>query len=50
MAATCAAEVAGLPAYEELRWVNPNSFIERSQAEDPHESLFWRFWGELAFE
>jgi len=47
MAATCAA-VAGLPPTEELDGVNLIPYLNGSQAEDPHEALFWRFWGQLA--
>lgn len=47
MAATCAA-VAGLPPIEELDGVNLIPYLNEKKEGDPHESLFWRFWGQWA--
>jgi len=47
MAATCAA-VAGLPPIDELDGVNLMPYLTGKMNSDPHEALFWRFWGQWA--
>lgn len=47
VAATCIA-LAGLPETNELDGTNLIPYLNNAKKGDPHETLFWRFWGQSA--
>ncbi|MCA0957662.1 sulfatase-like hydrolase/transferase [Muricauda ruestringensis] len=47
VAATCAA-IAGLGVVDELDGVNLVPYLNGERKEDPHEAIYWRFWGQQA--
>ena len=47
VAATCIA-LAGLPPIQELDGANLIPFLNGKKKGEPHEAIFWRFWGQQA--
>jgi arylsulfatase A-like enzyme len=47
VAATCVA-LAGLGTVDELDGVNLIPYLNGEKKEDPHEAIYWRFWGQQA--
>ena len=47
VAATCIA-LAGLPETDELDGTNLIPYLNNTKKGDPHQALFWRFWGQSA--